>query len=84
MHPAEGAHSLSERVAGVPHALHVCAQVIGPAAAQAWLAEVSATLGLRYYFSHAHDFDTKPGLARPWLMKQMGAPHAPLPCQATD
>ena len=49
------------------------AQVIGPEAAQAWLAEVALPLGLHYYFAHCHDFDTKPGLARPWLMKHLGA-----------
>lgn len=48
-------------------------QVIGPEAAQAWLAEVALPLGLHYHFAHCHGFDTKPGLARPWLLKHLGA-----------
>ena len=52
---------------------HALVQVIGPKAAQAWLAEAAPPLGLHYHFAHCHDFDTKPGLARPWLMKHLGA-----------
>jgi hypothetical protein len=47
--------------------------VIGPATVQAWLREVARPLRLHYYYAHCVDFDTKPGLARPWLLKHLGA-----------
>lgn len=47
-------------------------QVVGPLAAQKWLAEARQALHLRYHFVHCREFDAHGGPARQWLMNMTG------------